>query len=198
MKHLLHTAPLVEPVTVDEAKLHCRVDGIDEDAWFTTAIGAARRWCENLCERAFITQTWRVHLDAFPDECEDGGRILLPRPRLLTVTSIVYLDTAGVSQTLSASVYQVDDKAEPGCVLPAPDEEWPDTQEQRVNAVTVTYTAGYGATAADVDPLAIQAIKLLVSHWYENRETTAVGFVSAEMANSLRQLLAPLWHGRLS
>lgn len=198
MKHRLVTAPATEPVSSTEAKLHCRVDGSDEDAWFTTAIQAARRWCENLCERAFITQTWALYLDGFPDASDDDGKILLPRPNLLSVTSIVYKDTAGASQTLSAALYQVDDKSEPGVVMPAPDEEWPETEDGRLNAVTVTYTAGYGAAASDVDPLAVQAIKILVGHWYENRETTVVGAVSAEMERAMRQLLAPLWHGRLS
>ena len=41
------------------------------------------------------------------------------------------------------------------------------------NGVIVRFTAGYGETAEEVPERVVQAIKLLVGHMYENRESTA-------------------------
>jgi uncharacterized phiE125 gp8 family phage protein len=51
-----------------------------------------------------------------------------------------------------------------------------------LNAVEIVFTAGYGAAASSVDGDLIQAVKLLIGHWFANRE--AVGDVGAEIAFS--------------
>ena len=54
---------------------------------------------------------------------------------------------------------------------------WPVTRAQQ-GAVNITYTAGYGDPAS-ATPIAIkQAIKILVSHFYENREPTNPGIAT--------------------
>jgi uncharacterized phiE125 gp8 family phage protein len=58
--------PAVEPLSLDEAKLHLRVDIVDDDELITVLIQAAREYCEEFCHRAFITQTWKLVLDHFP------------------------------------------------------------------------------------------------------------------------------------
>ncbi len=147
MPTTLIIAPAVEPVTLAEAKLHLRVDHSDEDALISSLISAARRYAETFTGRQIITATWELTLDAFPWIIEP------PHPLLQSITSIVYVDVDGVSQTLDASIYQVDITSTPGRVKPAFGEVWPGTRSQ-FNAVTVTYVAGYGtvqATAVTVD-----------------------------------------------
>lgn len=208
MKHVLTTAPSELAVSVAEAKSHCRVDGTAEDAWFTNTVGAAVRMCEEMCDRAFVTQTWVLALDAFPSTsgecCDDpdrdgltsAGEIVLPRAKVRSVDSIEYYDAAGDLQTLSASVYQLDDLAEPGRVKPAPGQAWPATEAGRYNAVRITYQCGYGAAAA-VDPRAKQAVLFLVNHWYENRGAVLVGSISKEIEQTLAATLAQLWPGKM-
>ena len=60
--------PAVEPVSLAEAKSHCNVDSdiTEDDAKLGIYIKAARRYAEGYCGRSFITQTWRLVLDAFP------------------------------------------------------------------------------------------------------------------------------------
>ena len=56
----------------------------------------------------------------------------------------------------------------------------------------MTYTAGFGAASSDVPPNVIHAVKLLVGHFYENREATAAiagAFVALPFA--VDALLAP-------
>jgi hypothetical protein len=74
----LKTGPASEPVTLQEAKDHLRVDLDDEDSVIEGFIKAARTDCENLQNRAYISQTWELWLDEWPDE----DYIVLPRPPL--------------------------------------------------------------------------------------------------------------------
>ncbi len=204
-KLVLKTPPASEPVTVAEAKLHCRVDISDDDAWFTNAIVAARQACEVEAKRAFITQTWTAYFDRFPgaaaaSSCpvqerpvsRDKRAIRMPLPPLASVTSIVYLDTNGASQTLNASKYLVDDKDDPGVIVPAYGESWPDTRDQ-LNAVAIEFVAG----AASVDARVKQGVLMLVAHWYENRETVAVGAMTREIEMAVCYLMGQLWNGTL-
>lgn len=193
MKLTLATAPTVEPATLTEAKLHLRVDGTDEDNLITDLIKASRAWCEHQSGRAFLEQTWRMSLDEFPDE----DQIVLPRPRLASITTIKYYDISGVQQTMSSTLYQVDTEDEPGAVYPAPNTTWPDTQSGRINAVEIVYVAKCAASAAALDPRIKQAVLLLVAHWYQNREDALVGTISKEVEHAARELMRQIWHGHL-
>lgn len=157
--------PTIEPVTLEDFKAHARVDYDDQDTVITNQITAARLYCEEYLQRSFITTTWALTMDAFP--CDD--EIELQRANLIAVSSITYVDTNGTTQTLSSSNYRVDAYGEPPRIEPAYGYYWPMTRNVS-NAVTVTFTAGYGATAASVPQSIKQAILLLANHWYENRE----------------------------
>jgi hypothetical protein len=63
--HLL-TAPTIEPVTLEQAKIAARVDGPEWDDIITAAIVAARQVAEQETGQRFITQTWRIELADWP------------------------------------------------------------------------------------------------------------------------------------
>lgn len=163
----IYAEPGQEPVSVDEAKLQCRVDGTDEDILFEWLIGTARRYVETFTRRALITQTWDLYLDTWPSV----DYIDLPRPPLQSVTSITYKDTTGAATTWGASNYIVDTGRTPGRVMLAYGISWPSsTLLYPTSAITVRYVCGYGATGKSVPQQIRQAILLLVGHYYENRE----------------------------
>lgn len=158
-------APAVEPVSIEEAKLHLRVDHSSDDALIGSLIAAAREWVEQATRRSLITQTWRLRLEELPvEECVE-----LPRPPLQSVSSFTYVDSGGSTQTWSSSKYTVHTDSEPGELAVAYGEVWPSIREQE-DAVTITYVAGYGANGATVPAPLRTAILLLVGHWYANRE----------------------------
>lgn len=168
-------SPFEDVVTVAELKEHCRIDTTEEDAYLEALIQAAREYCEDWTARAFQTQVWVAKYRGFP--CEE---ILLPRPPLSAVQSIQYVDTAGATQTLSTDVYTVDANALPGRVLLVYGQSWPATRAQE-NAVTITFTAGYGDNADAVPATLRQAVKILAAQWYERREAVEVGAVTVSV-----------------
>lgn len=186
----LKTAPATEPLRVEEAKAHLNEVETDNDALIGTLIQAAREYVETYTRRALITQTWYLKLDGFP--CMP---IMLPRPPLVSITSVSYVDSNGVTQTWveGAAGYQlvkpVGPKAQYAAILPAYSISYPSTRCQP-ESVTIEYVCGYGAAAA-VPASIVAAMKLLIGHWYENRESVVIGDAGSELPVSVAQLLWP-------
>lgn len=153
------------PVTLEEAKLHCKVDTNADDALISALITAAAEMAEQETGRAIMPQSWELTLDAFPDAFE------LTRVPAVSVTSLKYYDATGTQQTLSNAFYTLDNSDDNGLayVVPAYGETWPGSRAQ-INAVALRYLAGY-ADAASVPESIKSWIKLQVGAMYENRET---------------------------
>lgn len=184
----LLTPPTTSPVSLAEAKLHCRIDHTDEDDLVQGLINTATEYCEGLQRRSYITQTWQLTMDDWP-----LGRVLeLPRPPLQSVTSVQYLLEDGVTtETLDSDLYVVDTSTILGRLVLKPDAEWPDDALNAAGAITIEYIAGYGDTPADVPASVRQSIQLLVGHWYAHREAVVVGAAAMTVPVAVEALLWP-------
>jgi len=181
----LVTAPAVEPISTADAKAHLRIDIADDDDYIDSLVAVARRTAERIGLHALITQTWDLLLDAFP-----ASDILeIPLPPLQSVTYMQYTDDDGNISTFSASSYQVDAESIPGRIALNFGETWPSDTLQTVAGVRIRFVAGFGDAASDVPEDIIQAMKLMVGHWYENRENVALGAVPREMPQAAEWLL---------
>lgn len=155
-----------EPVSRDEAKAHLRVTATDEHDLIDALIVAARQQAEEFTGRAFITQTWKLELDAWPD----SGVIELPRSPISSLSSVKYYNTSGTLTTLvDGTDYQKDITSEPARITTEPDKTWPSLETGRLNAIEIIFVAGYGA-ASTVPQSIKQAILLTIGAWYEHRE----------------------------
>ena len=170
------TPPAYLPLTLTEAKLHLRVDGIDEDELIAAFIGAAVDTCQQITGRSLMAQAWKLTADDFADE------IKLPWPQVQAVQSVQYKDADGATQTLASSVYELDgDKV---CLVPG--QEWPAVRGGP-GSVWVNYTAGYSAGNEAAQqaavPYGIKAWLLLtVGTLYDNRESIQTGAPGATAA----------------
>ncbi len=172
-------APSALAVSVEEAKEQIRLLNSDHDAPIERLIKAATEAVERYTGRALITQTWRLALDEFPCRYLNTqqrnhyqyptNEIRLPRPPLLAITSIVYVDQDGNDQTISNTLYNATADLEPARVEPAYGQVWPVARCER-EAVRVTYTAGYGADSSSVPEAIRHAILLMVAQWFAYRE----------------------------
>lgn len=131
-----------EPATLAEIKARIPIAESDHDTRITALISAYRMEAEQMTGRSLATSTWQIKLDEFPAE------IRLLWPVIVSVQSVEYIDANGNTQTLNPSAYVVDTHSEPGWILPAANTEWPTTYNT-ANAVTVNYTAGYGASSPE-------------------------------------------------
>jgi uncharacterized phiE125 gp8 family phage protein len=161
--------PGIEPVELQDAKLHCRVDGESEDELFQVYIMTAREWVEEYIDRAVVAQQLVMKLDAFPAEIE------LPRPPMIasgtaTAVTITYVTgDAGGTATLAASQYRVDRDSTPGVIRPLYGGSWPSHLLDQ-NSVTVTWWAGYTFDdRAQIPQRVRSAILMCVHELYEKR-----------------------------
>lgn len=180
----LNTAPAEEPVTLIEAKSHLRVTSTDDDTLITTLITVAREMAETFTNRVLITQTWEWRRDAFVP-----WTLEVPLAPLASVANIQYIDGNGDTQTLASTEYTVDANSEPGRITPAYGKFWPVTRYQ-INAVTITFVAGYG-DAADVPTPIKQAILLIIGELYARREAAIAGAPIMEVPLGVKALLMP-------
>jgi len=185
----LTTVPGAEPVSRDEAKANCRVDGTSEDALFDIWIAAARGQVEAYTNRALITQSWRVTLDDFP--CA-GKWLELPKPPFASLTKIEIRQADGTYALATADDFDVlkpaGPCAQPACLGPKPDKAWPVSEWAGLGRARIQFSAGYGA-AADVPRELKAAILLLVADMFANREAQADRALTEN--KSVQWLLAP-------
>lgn len=183
----LVTAPAARPLSVEEARRWCRLSHQADDTDLAALIDAATRLAETEWSRQIVTATWRLTLPCFP-----RWEIRLPRNPLQAIQSIQYRSTAGTLTTLDEDLYEADVECDPGIVQPAYGRVWPATREM-VQAVRVTFTAGYG-TPAQVPETIKQALRFAVAWWSENRGDSK-DTAALELPAVCSRLLASHWNG---
>lgn len=185
--HLV-TPPTSEPITTAEAKIHLRVEHGVDDELIGTLIPAARHTVETGTGRKCGSQTWDMKLDCFP-----SGAIVLPYPPVSSVTSVTYVDSNGTTQTWSSAYYTTDlpsgDDSAPARIYPIYGQSYPSIRSQR-NAVTVRFVCGFTTVPGGM----LAAMKLLIGHWYANREAVVVGAISQTLQDAVQTLV---WQHRV-
>lgn len=176
---LVRSSPPADlPLTLDEVKAHLRVTSVDEDADIMGYLRAAVDILDGpagTLNRALLTQTLIYKIDHFPPPPRTGaGRrdasILLPLAPLQSVTSVKYLDTSGVEQTLDSAIYRVLDAGAEfrrGRVSLEYAQTWPAVRGVE-KAVTIEYVAGYGARNAVPERIR-HLIKVMITEMYDHR-----------------------------
>ncbi len=198
------TAPTVEPISLEQAKAHLRVDTTDQDDLIEALITAAREKVEDETGRALITQTLEIALDYFVEPPDlrwvtypyltPVKALRLPRPPLIALKQVSYYNGDGniimlhdeVGSPTVVSDLVVDTYSCPGRLVPASGGNWPAVQD-RANAVTIRYTAGYGDDGEDVPMTIRQAMLLLIGHYHDN--PSSVGDSMAEIPMGVDFLL---------
>ena len=159
------TQPAIEPVTLDEAKAHLRLDSSNDDAMLETYISSARRAIEQRTRTRLMTQTVELVRDDFPF-C--GADMSLEVGNVRSVDSVKYRDSEGDETTMPTDDYVAVVDVSPAVVRYA-GSRWPDVSDDHPRSVRVRMTVGYAMTAS-VDRAIKNAVLMLTAHWYEHRE----------------------------
>ena len=183
------TAPANLPVTVDQVKLDLRLQYDAEDSIITSIIQAATDYVDvprGVINKALITQNWKLSARGF-----DNGRIDIPVSPVQSIESIQYFDINEEVQTIDADnfyLYGDEDsawlQAKTAFAMPA--------FFDRLDAVNITFIAGFGDTAEDIPASISQALRMLCAFWFENRTAVAVGagLVVTELPLAVQSLIS--------
>lgn len=197
-------APASEPVTLVQAKDHCRIDNDADDALVSLYLEGARLEAEAYLNRALFTQRWQFNVTWAPPPTATPlvpqslitfplnwpplvkQPVFLPRAPAVSVEQITWGPIYDM-QVADPEDYDLNLLVEPGYVAVKP-QLLPKIPQQ---SMSIEYTAGW----SDGDPAGIpapvrMALLVGVAHYYENR-----GDVTAEMPPAFYRLLDPwrLW-----
>ncbi|MYZ50470.1 head-tail connector protein [Propylenella binzhouense] len=185
MRRELISGPAAEPVLLEEAKAHLRLDTDDEDAFVGALIVAARIAIESEIRQVLIAQAWRTAIPCW----RAGEAIELPVQPLLSVDAVRAVARDGTASPLPAEAYAAD-PAEGTATLLSEMSPPPVRYE-------VDFTAGMGSSGLDVPQPIRLAIRMLTTHWFENRSPVVLGERPTEGPAGWRELVAPYRRVRL-
>lgn len=165
-------------ITLAEAERQCKLDSGYDSTILTDMLNAACHWVEVTYGVALKSTTVKMVADSFP--CFDEYFAVGPVSNL---TSVEYVDSEGTTQTLAATKYSTDFISTPARIR---FDETPTTKTQ-LNAVVVTYTAGFSVIPFNVK----QAVLMMVSSLYENRSNEITGTIVSSIKTATDRLMQP-------
>lgn len=196
MKTVVVTSATGEPITLEDVKSQLRLElgQTNEDEFLEGLITAARQHIENITNRKLMPQTWKVYYDAWPNKKNNYDSFQIPYPPLRSIpsTGLLYTDSTSGSTTFSSTAWAADTVSEPGRLVLDYNDDWPTVTLHNNNPIEITFNCGY-STAATVPETIKQAIKMLIGHYYEHRESvtiTPVGMKIEETPWAIKTLLA--------
>lgn len=165
------TGPAGPVVAIDDLRAHLRVDQIDEDALIISLEAAAVAYLDGyrgILGRAINEQVWK-------QDFANGDPLRLALPDVTSIDATA-LDLGGDEVQVETALLE---DAEGAYVIASGD----------YASISIEYTC---ALPARQRPAVEAAIKMLVGHWYANREAVLVGTNSAPLPMAVDALLAPL------
>lgn len=164
------TPPAGEPINVQMAKDYLRIDHTEEDTLIEGLIGAARDHAEKFLRRSLAPKTYEMIVDGFHKE------LSIPNPPLISIDNVTIIDEEG--NEITPTSYEVKDR-EPAILIT----DYDGSAEE----MKIQFQAGYSELPKSIE----QALLLLVSHFYENREIVIVGTSVVRIPFTVEALLRP-------
>lgn len=192
---LRRLAPPENPtLTLDDAKLHLRVDNDVEDLEIDILLQAAIDHVEAYTTRVLASANYEQTFD----EWSTKGYLELGVAPIREVESVKYMDANGTEQIIDTANWYFRPNQDGGRVYLASTYSQP-TLWGRPGDIKVTFTAGYNAPGqASEDPALIcpararSLVLMILGGWYANREHVVIGSSVNELPMGAQALLNSL------
>lgn len=186
---VLVTPPAETPISLDDAKEHLRIHHDDDDDLISAYLASAVSFLDGhsgVLGRCMVAQEWTAAFPGWPG-C---GMLRLPFPDVSGAV-LAYSDADNEEQEVGTGLFQLAHDAQGSFLWLRRGFNRPTLYDDRLDPVRVTFTAGYGE-ADDVPGALKAAIRLIVGHLYENRESVIVGTIDAkELPMGVAALINP-------
>lgn len=189
MTYVTVTPPAVEPLTLAEAKAHLRVDGTAEDDYLAGLIRVARDHLERMTGLCPITRTLRLALQSVP---EDGAIPILKGP-VQSIDRVILYDGNGLPSAFRIDPLAVERDGPPSRLALGSAFD----RSRAENGIEIDFTAGFGASGADVPDSLRRALLLHVALMYDHRGGLTLDQQPAAVPDGYDRLIAPFLPPRL-
>ena len=174
MKLVTVSPSTFDPVDLEDVKRHLRLETGEtrEDEYLRDLVKAAADRVEGMTNRALTKRTLKLYLNNW----STSDSFELPYAPLSTQVkaTIQYRDADSSTITFASTAFSMDSASEPGRVCLGYNDDWPTVTLNNMNPISIQYQCGYPASSAIPSRLK-QAVKIIVSDLYENRESVVIG-----------------------
>ena len=191
MTAILLTPPLLEPIALADARSWLRLDTAAEDDLVSVLIVSARMVVESTIRRMLLTQSWRLVLDAWPQ----NGIVRIPFAPFQSLAGMRIFDAANVAQPVGTALATLDASPDAARLYFSGN---PPAPGRAIAGIEIDVVVGYGAAASSIPEPIRQALRMLVARWYENRGDVEIDSGAMRLPASVQALLAPYCRKRLS
>lgn len=170
---LVVTAPPDPLITLSEAKDHLEIDHTDRDTYITSLVAAASSMLDGydgMVGKAIGDQRVTVSFR----EPSDVSHIDLAVYPVKSIVSVTYYDTSNVEQSLNVFDFKLVSD-EDYAYIEVNDNVTMPAAYDRADAYTFELQCGFSETPEPIK----QAVKLIVGHWFNNREAASERSIKA-------------------
>lgn len=177
-RYKLKTAPIFDPLSLDELKRNLRIGTQDEDdnsqdEYLDEILDAVVADVQTILGRQLARATYTAYLDNFPEEDLNGHYDLeITLGPVAAISSVKYYNSSNVLTTMSASDYQLDN-VELTARLRFLNTY--DLYPDKMNAIEIEFTTGW-ENAGSIPKEIKDAIILLATERYLNPENASLNF----------------------
>ncbi len=159
-------APVLEPVSLAEARQWLRDDGFEEDQLIQTLIVSARMTIEAYTRRFLVEQKWRLSLDHWPVTVLAENKMDIPFMPCRTIERIRIYENATTSRLLDAASFRLSSSLDEARVVFLTQ---PPVPGLKTEGIEIDIVVGYGMQPSDTPAPLRRAILMLVAAWRESR-----------------------------
>lgn len=171
---------VTEPLSLADAKKYARVEHDNDDALVTTFIPTAREYCEKFTKLRYVQHKFKLTYD-FGELCNPLK--LETRSEISSVDAFDFFDPDDVQTAIAASNFRIQNNK---LVL----------DSDFFNGLSVRQFGSFELSYTVKAPIIKQSVKdamgMLITHWYENREAILISDenVVNELPAGVKSLLA--------
>ena len=167
-------------VSLTDLKGYLRVDHTAEDTYIQNLRQSAINWVEEYCSIKLGSYTGKGYLDYFVSST-------IPVGPVTALSSVDYKASSDTYTSLPTGQYYYDLESEPARIR---FHNTPNLYEYALARVRVTFTVGYAES--EVPAPVVQAMRMLVAHWYESRmAVVSTGAIPRSLQLGVEALLSP-------
>ena len=189
------TEPAFAAATLARIRHNSNIPSGQDEDFITEALKSAEDYVERYLECTIGLAAWRLTLDSFPPREEPGMHqryrhhpsLLIPLWPVRSVTELLFTAPDGTSSELPLEQIVPPIGNDRYHLRLKKGFSWPAT-DCSPNAIAITFTAGW-PTQASLPGTLTQAIRMLVSHFYENREAVITGSIAKEVELGVNAML---------